>query len=130
MKKDNKSDNQKLPEQTVDAAGVPLGRLATRCAFWLQGKHLPEYSPEKDLPVTVRVQNADKVVLTGRKQTDKVYQRATGYPGKIKTEKASELMQDNPGEMIRRAVRGMLPVNTLRKPRLKRLVIETSNSNK
>jgi len=128
MKKESTKKN--INEQVIDAADIPLGRLAAKCAFWLQGKHLPEYSPEKDMAVTVRVKNADKIKLTGRKERDKVYHRFTGYPGKIKKQEVSELKEKDPANLVWRSVRGMLPVNTLRKKRLKRLIIETSDSSK
>lgn len=123
-----KSKNLKRGEHEIDAAGVPLGRLATQCAVWLQGKHKPEFVPHQDKGDFVVVVNADKIVLTGRKIEQKKYHSFTGYPGKVKTVGAKELLINDPAQLIWRAVYGMLPVNTLRKARMKRLQIKTSKS--
>ncbi|MFC1721331.1 50S ribosomal protein L13 [Patescibacteria group bacterium] len=120
--------NIKRDKQVIDAAEVPLGRLATQCAVWLQGKHKPEFVPYHDIGDYVQVVNADKIVLTGRKAEQKKYQRFTGYPGSVRVTRAKDLLENDPAQLIWRAVYGMLPINTLRRARLKRLQIETSKA--
>ncbi|RMD81659.1 MAG: 50S ribosomal protein L13 [Candidatus Dadabacteria bacterium] len=97
----------------VDAAGKPLGRLASRVAAILRGKHNPAFTPHVDCGDFVVVINADKVVLTGKKVQDKIYYRHTGYPGGIRQETAGQLLARRPEELVRRAVVGMLPRNRL-----------------
>jgi large subunit ribosomal protein L13 len=97
----------------VDAAGLPLGRLATRVAATLRGKRNPAFTPHVDCGGFVVVVNASKVVLTGTKAGKKVYYRHTGYPGGVRTETAEKLLARRPEEMIRKAVSGMLPQNRL-----------------
>ncbi len=98
----------------VDAADQVLGRLATRLATLLRGKHRPLYTPHADAGDFVIVVNAEKVKLTGRKREQKKYQRHTGYTGHLKTVTAGQLL-DSPhaDRVIRHAVRGMLPKNAL-----------------
>lgn len=96
----------------VDVKGQILGRVSTRIARLLMGK---------DKPVVVI--NASKIRVTGKKETDKVYYRHSGYPGGLRSETLGELRKRRPEEIIRRAVRGMLPKNKLQKERLKRLQI-------
>jgi large subunit ribosomal protein L13 len=98
----------------VDAADQVLGRLATRVAVVLRGKHRAEYTPHVDLGDFVIVVNAEKVKLTGRKRDQKVYHRHTGYAGHLKSVTAGKLL-DGPhaDRVIRNAVRGMLPKNNL-----------------
>ncbi len=93
----------------VDAAGVPLGRLATLVASRIRGKHRPDFTPNMILGDFVIVLNADKVVLTGNKLDDKVYTRYTGYQGGLRTETAREALAKHPERVIQRAVFGMLP---------------------
>ena len=97
----------------VDAAGETLGRLATRVAHTLRGKHKPMYTPHADTGDFVIVVNADKIVLTGRKEDQKVYYRHSGYPGGIKEITAGKLRQRFPERLVENAVRGMLPKNSL-----------------
>ncbi len=97
----------------VDAAGLTLGRLATQVAMTLRGKHKPMYTPHADTGDFVIVVNADKVVLTGRKEDQKVYYRHSGYPGGIKEITAGKLRQRFPERLVENAVRGMLPKNSL-----------------
>lgn len=108
---------------TIDAAGQPLGRLASQVAAHLLGKHRADYAPHQVSVDTVTVVNAGKIVLTGRKLDQKVYHHYTGYPGHLKTVRAKDLMEKNPAELIERAVYGMLPPNKLRKERLHHLKI-------
>lgn len=97
----------------IDAEGETLGRLAVRAANILRGKNKPEYTPNVDTGDFVIVINADKVVVTGRKETDKIYLHHTGYPGGLKTASFKEVMEKDPRIVIEHAVRGMLPHNTL-----------------
>ena len=80
----------------VDARGKTLGRLATEIALRLRGKHKPEFTPHSDLGDFVIVVNAEKVVVTGKKESDKIYWRHTGYPGGIKGKPLSKMRQDRP----------------------------------
>jgi len=105
----------------VDAAGVPLGRLATVVATLLTGKHKPTYAPHIDTGDFVIVLNAEKAVLTGRKEDEKVYYRHSGYPGGLKKETAGHLRRRRPAQLIERAVWGMLPKNKLGRQQLRKL---------
>jgi large subunit ribosomal protein L13 len=107
----------------VDAEGQVLGRLATEIAARLRGKHKPIYTPHMDTGDFIIVVNAGKVVLTGNKLKDKIYYHHTGYPGGIKSISAGKLLQEKPAEVLRKAVRGMLPKNTLGRAMLKKLKI-------
>jgi large subunit ribosomal protein L13 len=97
----------------VDASDLILGRLATVVAARLRGKHNPLFTPHTDTGDFVIVINAEKIRLTGKKWTQKLYHRHTGYIGGLKTESARELMEKRPEELIRRAVKGMLPKSRL-----------------
>jgi large subunit ribosomal protein L13 len=97
----------------VDASGAILGRLASAVAARLRGKHSPLFTPHVDTGDFVIVINADKIRLTGKKWVQKLYQRHSGYIGGLKTASAKELMEKRPEELIRRAVKGMLPKNKL-----------------
>ena len=97
----------------IDAQGQVLGRLATRIATVLMGKHKPGYTPFLDCGDHVVVVNADKVVLTGNKLNDKMYYRYSGYPGGIKEARARRVMRENPTRILESAVRGMVPKTTL-----------------
>lgn len=107
----------------VDAAGVPLGRLASVIARLLTGKHKPTYSPHIDVGDFVIVINAEKSVLTGRKEDQKVYYRHSGYPGGIKGETARSLRSRFPDRMVEKAVWGMLPKNRLGRRQLRKLKV-------
>lgn len=97
----------------VDADGQTLGRLATQVAHTLRGKHKPIYTPHADTGDFVIVVNADKVVLTGRKEDQKTYIRHSGRPGGLKEVTARKLRQTFPERLVENAVRGMLPKNSL-----------------
>lgn len=97
----------------VDANGKVLGRLATRIATILRGKHRPEFTPHLDLGDHVIVINAGKVRLSGKKANIKTYYHHTGYPGGLREESFVELLKRKPEEVIERAVKGMLPHNRL-----------------
>jgi len=107
----------------VDAEGKVLGRLATRLANVLRGKNKPIFTPSVDTGDFVIVVNARKITLTGKKMKGKIYYRHTGYPGGIKEMSAEKLLAQKPAEMIRMAVRGMLPKNSLGRQMLRKLKI-------
>ncbi|RPF50033.1 50S ribosomal protein L13 [Aquisalibacillus elongatus] len=97
----------------VDAEGQTLGRLATEVATLLRGKHKPTYTPHVDTGDHVIIVNADKVQLTGKKLTDKMYYRHSNYPGGLKARSANVMRQNYPEQMLELAVKGMLPKNKL-----------------
>lgn len=107
----------------VNAEGKVLGRLSTELAKILKGKNKPTYTPHVDTGDFVIVVNAGKVTLTGKKMKDKIYYHHTGYPGGIKEMNAEKLLARKPTEMIRMAVRGMLPKNSLGRQMLRKLKI-------
>ena len=112
----------------VDAEGKILGRLASEIAKRLRGKHKPIYTPHVDTGDFIIVINADKISLTGKKLSDKIYYHHTGYPGGIKSASAEKLLQTKPEELLRSAVKGMLPKNTLGRAMLKKLKIYKGTS--
>lgn len=107
----------------IDLEGQVLGRAATRIAMVLRGKHKAIYTPSVDTGDFVIVLNASKVVLTGNKLTDKVYHRHTGHPGGLRSITAEKLLQTKPEEVIKKAVKGMLPSNNLGRLMLKKLKV-------
>jgi len=107
----------------VNAEGKVLGRLSTELAKILKGKNKPTYTPHLDTGDFVIVVNAGKVTLTGKKMKDKIYYHHTGYPGGIKEMTAEKLLSKKPTEMIRTAVKGMLPKNSLGRQMLRKLKI-------
>ena len=107
----------------VDAAGLPLGRLATRVATILKGKHKPIYSPHLDVGDFVIVVNAEKVAFSGAKAEQKEYHQHSGYPGGLKTEAVSSVLRTHPERVLERAVRGMLPKNALGRHMLSKLKV-------
>ncbi len=107
----------------VDLAGQRLGRAATTVATILRGKHRPVFTPHVDTGEFVIVVNADKVVLTGNKWSQKLYHRHSGYPGGIKSVTAEKLVQRHPEDMFFLAVRGMLPKNSLGRQMIKKLKV-------
>jgi len=107
----------------VDAQDLVLGRMATRIADVLRGKNKPIFTPSVDTGDFVIVVNADKIALTGKKLSDKMYYSHSGYPGGIKSINAGELQAKKPGEIIRIAVKGMLPKNKLARHMLNKLKI-------
>jgi large subunit ribosomal protein L13 len=107
----------------VDAENQVLGRLATQVAIRLRGKHLPTFTPHVDLGDFVVVLNADKILLTGKKWQQKTYYRYSGYIGGMKNASARKMSQEKPEQLIRLAVRGMLPKNRLGRSLLKKLKI-------
>jgi len=107
----------------VDASEKVLGRLATQIAVRLRGKHKADFTPHAETGDFVIVVNAHKVRLTGRKWADKMYYRHSGYLGGLKQTSAKEMLEKKPEEIIRHAVRGMLPKNSLGRRQLKKLKI-------
>ena len=107
----------------VDAEGKTLGRLATRIADTLRGKNKPEYTPHVDTGDFVVVVNAEKIVATGKKLDDKLYYRHSGYPGGLRHRTLREQLERRPTEVLRKAVRGMLPRNRLARAQLRKLKI-------
>ena len=107
----------------VDATGQTLGRLATRIAVALRGKNKPEYTPHVDTGDFVIVINAEKISVTGNKLADKKYYRHSGYPGGLKTRTLAEQLERRPEEVIRKAVKGMLPRNRLSRKQLTKLKV-------
>ena len=107
----------------IDLDGQVLGRAATRIAMVLRGKHKAIYTPSVDTGDFVIVLNASKVVLTGNKMADKVYHRHTGHPGGLRSITAEKLLQTKPEEVIKKAVKGMLPSNNLGRLMLKKLKV-------
>ncbi len=97
----------------IDATNMVLGRLAARVAIMLRGKHRPNYTPHVDCGDNVIIINAEKVRLTGKKLTDKVYVRHTGYPGGQRFATPKDLLSRKPTAVVMEAVRGMLPKNRL-----------------
>jgi large subunit ribosomal protein L13 len=114
----------------VDAAGVPLGRLASAVARLLTGKHKPTYAPHLDGGDFVIVINAERAVLTGRKEEQKVYYRHSGKPGALKQETAGHLRRRRPERMVELAVRGMLPKNRLGRRQGKKLKVYAGSEHK
>jgi large subunit ribosomal protein L13 len=107
----------------VDAEGQTLGRLATRIADALRGKRKPEYTPHVDTGDFVVVVNAEKIRVTGKKLEQKRYWRHSGYPGGIKSRTLAEMLDRRPEEVIRKAVKGMLPRNRLARKQLTKLKV-------
>ncbi|MBQ7923899.1 MAG: 50S ribosomal protein L13 [Clostridia bacterium] len=105
----------------VDAAGIPLGRLATKVASVLRGKHKPTFTPNVDTGDFVIVINTDKVVLTGKKLEDKYYRYHSGYIGGLKEISYKKLMAEKSDLAVYEAVKGMLPKNSLGRSTLKKL---------
>ena len=107
----------------VDASDKTLGRLASEIALRLRGKHKPEYTPHVDTGDYIVVVNADKVRVTGRKATDKIYYRHTGYIGNLKSVNFEKLQAEHPERVLQLAVKGMLPKNSLGRAMIKKLKI-------
>ncbi len=116
---------KKVTTHTLDANGKVLGRLATEIATLLRGKNKVGFTYHQDHGDRVVVKNADKVVLTGNKATQKKYYRHSSYPGGLREVSYKEMSEQHPDRVIRLAVQNMLPNNRLRTGWLKRLIIET-----
>ncbi len=107
----------------VDATGQTLGRLATQIADTLRGKRKPVYTPHCDTGDFVIVVNAEKISVTGRKREQKRYYRHSGYPGGLRSRTLAEMLERRPEEVIRHAVKGMLPRNRLGRAQLRKLKV-------
>ena len=107
----------------VDAEGQTLGRLATRIADALRGKRKPTYTPHIDTGDFVVVVNAEKISVTGSKRTEKLYHRHSGYPGGLRSRTLTEMLEKRPEEVIRLAVKGMLPKNRLARKQITKLKV-------
>ena len=118
-----KKETVKRDWYVIDAEGVSLGRLATRVADVLRGKHKPTYTPNIDCGDFVIVVNASKVKLTGNKLEDKIYYDHSRYTGGLRERTAKVMRQDYPVEMIERAVRGMIPHTRLGRQEIKKLFV-------
>jgi len=105
----------------LDASKAILGRLATKAAMVLMGKHKPTYTPFLDTGDHIIVVNAEKIQLTGAKENDKIYRRHSGYPGGLKETKAGRMRQTRPERMIELAIQGMLPKSKLGKQMYRKL---------
>ena len=113
----------KRDTHTIDATGKVLGRLAAQIAILLRGKHKPDFVPYKDMGDFVVVKDVGKLKITGKKMEQKKYFRHTGYLGGVKEISLKQLFKENPAEVLRKAVFGMLPKNKLRAKQIKRLKI-------
>ncbi len=107
----------------VDAEGQTLGRLATQIADALRGKRKPAYTPHVDTGDFVVVVNAEKISVTGQKRQEKMYYRHSGYPGGLKSRTLNDMLERRPEEVIRLAVKGMLPKNRLARKQLTKLKV-------
>ena len=107
----------------IDATDVVLGRLASQAAVLLRGKHKPQFAPHVDTGDFVIIINADKVALTGAKAEQKKAYRHSGYPGGLTATSYSELLEKNPERAVEKAIRGMLPKNSLGRAQLKKLKV-------
>jgi large subunit ribosomal protein L13 len=117
------AENRERSWLVVDATGQTLGRLATQIADALRGKRKPEYTPHVDTGDFVVVVNAEKIAVTGSKRTEKKYYRHSGFPGGLKERTLSEMLEKRPEEVIRIAVKGMLPRNRLARKQLTKLKV-------
>ncbi|MCR4581712.1 MAG: 50S ribosomal protein L13 [Bacilli bacterium] len=118
-----KKETVKRNWYVIDAEGVTLGKLGTTVANLLRGKGKVTYTPHIDCGDYVIVVNASKVVLTGKKLSDKMYYNHSGYPGGLRERTAGEMLENYPEEMIERAVKGMLPKGRLGRQQIKKLFV-------
>ncbi len=107
----------------IDATDVVLGRLASHAAALLRGKHKPTFAPHMDMGDFVIIINADKVALTGSKLTQKMAYRHSGYPGGLTATSYTELLEKHPERAVEKAIRGMLPKNSLGRAQIKKLKV-------
>ncbi|HNY49144.1 MAG TPA: 50S ribosomal protein L13 [Smithella sp.] len=112
----------------ADASGKVLGRFASEIASRLRGKHKAIYTPHVDTGDFIIVVNAEKIVLTGKKLTDKIYYSYSGYPGGLRETAAGKMLAEKPENLIRAAVQGMLPKNNLGRKMLKKLKVYAGNA--
>ena len=107
----------------IDATDVVLGRLAVQAATLLRGKHKPTYAPHMDTGDFVVIINAEKISVTGNKRAAKLYHRHSGYPGGLRTRTLDQMLELRPEEVIRKAVKGMMPRNRLARKQLTKLKV-------
>lgn len=119
------ANNQNIKPEwlLIDATGLPVGRLCSRVALILRGKHKPTYTPHHDAGDYVIIVNAEKAIFTGKKMTDKYYFSYSGYVGGDKFVQAKEAMKKNPAWVIEHAIKGMLPKNSLGRDMFKKLKV-------
>jgi large subunit ribosomal protein L13 len=118
-----KADEVQRDWYVVSARGVPLGRLASKVAHVLRGKHKPTFTPHVDTGDFVIITDAAEVIVTGNKATQKIYYRHSGYPGGLKAEKFEHYLQRAPEKLVREAVEGMLTHNVLGRQQLRKLKV-------
>lgn len=118
-----KSETLRRDWYVIDATNKVLGRLATEVAFRLRGKHKPEYTPHVDTGDYIIVINADKIRVTGKKATDKIYYHHTGFPGGVKKITFEKLLVKAPTRVFEMAVKGMLPKNPLGRDMFRKLKV-------
>lgn len=114
----------------IDADSQILGRMASQIAKLLMGKHKPQYTPHVDCGDNIVVINAEKIKLTGKKMTDKVYLRHTGYPGGQRSITPKEMLEKHPERIVENAVKGMLPKNKLGRKLYKNLYVCVGSEHK
>ena len=114
----------------IDAAGKPLGRVATLAATYLRGKHKPTYTPHIDCGDNIIIINVEKVVLTGNKEDKKIYYNHSMYQGGLRERTAKEMKENYPVEMVERAVKGMLPKGRLGRAMYKKLFVYAGEDHK
>lgn len=119
-----KTAKQKTDELVLDATDRVLGRIASDAAFYLQGKHHPNYTPNRDEETIIRITNTARLRVSGKKRSDKMHWRHSGYPGGVYGKTLGELLERDPAEVLRHTIRRMLPANRMRATRLNRLIIE------
>lgn len=124
-----KASEVKREWHLVDAKGEVLGRLATKIANYLTGKNKANYSSHMDMGDYVVAVNAEKIVVTGKKAQQKVYQSHSGYPGGFKERKFSKVMEEHPERILEHAVSGMIPDNKLKAERMKRFTAVAGEAN-
>ncbi len=118
-----KASEQKHDWLVIDATDVVLGRRASHAAALLRGKHKTTFAPHMDMGDHVIIVNADKVVLTGNKASKKLAYRHSGYPGGLKSVSYTELLEKNPERAVEKAIRGMLPKNSLGRDQFRKLKV-------
>ena len=125
-----KKENIERKWYVIDAAGISLGRVATKAATVLRGKHKVTYTPHVDCGDYVIIVNASKVNLTGNKLNDKMYYNHSGYPGGLRERNAKLMLEKYPEEMLERAIKGMLPHNRLGRQMAKKLFVYADDNHK
>ncbi len=123
-------ENIKRDWYVIDAAGMPVGRVATKAAHVLRGKHKPTFTPHVDCGDYVIIINAEKAILTGNKMEDKMYYNHSGFPGGLRERPSKLMIKDYPEEMMERAVKGMLPHNRLGRAMGKKLFVYRGEDHK